>query len=70
MSVSFPTIHKHLEKRGFFWKFCSVTTFQVVSEDPTYTGNIVHSRSSELQQNHSGSEGDVPTIQQTIFLVC
>lgn len=48
----------------FFWSFYSITTFQVVSGDPTYIDNIVHNRSSELQQNHSDSEDDVPVIQQ------
>lgn len=35
-------------------------TFPVVSGGLTYTGNIVHSKSSELLQSHSDSEGDGP----------
>lgn len=37
-----------------------ITTFPVVFEGLTCTGNIVRSKSSGLLQSHSDSEGDGP----------
>lgn len=55
-----------IKTQAFSWSLYSITTFQAVSGDPTYIGNTVHNRSSELQQSHSDSGDDVPVTHQRI----